>query len=286
MSKLMAMLIVTSCVLLVAPIRTFAQGSVAPADEPVTWYELVLRDGSRMFGTIVSQDDEQLVLKTQAGTMVTASRSDVASLKAVSGEVVDGRFLPVDPNATRLFFGPTGRSLARGQTYLGVYEFVMPFVQVGITDRLSIGGGTPLVFGLDEGNRPFWITPKLQLVSGARTQIAVGLFHLFNTHGDGGGVGYVVGTHGDSSASFTVGGGMAYGTGGSRAGVLMVGGERQVRRNLKLITESYVWKGGHGVATGGVRFFGGRLSADLAIGVPIGAEEFLGFPVLNFVYVF
>ena len=43
----------------------------------------------------------------------------------------------------------------------------------------------------------------------------------------------------------------------------MIGGERQFRRNMKLITENYLWKGGQGVVTGGVRFFGERLSADI-----------------------
>jgi hypothetical protein len=284
MSKLITILILASSVL-AQPVRTFAQEASPPADQSGT-YELVLRDGSRVFGTIVSEDEEQVVLRTQAGATVTAARSDVESLKAVSGEIVDGRFLPPDPNATRLFFGPTGRSLARGQTYLGVYEFLMPFVQVGITDRLSIGGGTPLVFGFDEGDRPFWITPKLQLLNHGRTQVAVGAFHVFSSHEEGGGIGYVVGTHGGSTASFTVGGGLTYASGGGHAGVAMLGGERQVRRNLKLMTENYIWKDGHGIASGGVRFFGDRLSADLAIAVPLGDSDFIGFPVLNFVYVF
>ena len=93
-------------------------------------------------------------------------------------------------------------------------------------------------------------------------------------------------THGDSRASFTAGAGLAYGTGGGRSGVVMLGGERQVRRNLKLITENYVWKNGNGVVSAGVRFFGDRLSADLAIGVPVGTDEIFAFPVVNFVYAF
>jgi hypothetical protein len=286
MLKTTLIAVVTTCVLLLQPLQAAAQAAAQGAEEPATWYELVLRDGSRLFGTIISQEDDRVVLQTQAGTVVSAKRADIASLKRVTGELVDGRFLPPDPNATRLFFGPTGRSLARGQAYLGVYEFVMPFVQVGITDRLSIGGGTPLVFGLEEWDRPFWVTPKLQIVNRSRTQIAIGTFHVFDTHGDGGGVGYVVGTHGGTASSFTVGGGVAYGVGGGRAGVAMFGGERQVRRNLKLISENYLWKDGHGIASGGVRFFGERLSADLAIGIPIGVDELVGFPVLNFVYVF
>lgn len=38
--------------------------------------------------------------------------------------------------------------------------------------------------------------------------------------------------------------------------------------------------------TGGVRFFGERLSADLGLAVPLGAGELFAFPVVNFVYVF
>ena len=256
-------------------------------EQQVTLYELVLRDGSRLYGTIERQDDEEVVVRTQAGAVITAKRAEIATLKEVTGSVSGkGEFMPPDPNATRLFFAPTGRSLSRGQTYLGVYEFFMPFVQVGVTDHFSIGGGTPLVFGIDDGDRPFWITPKLQVLNTSTTQVSVGAFHIFGPGGDGGGVAYAVTTSGNASGSFTFGGGVAYGTEGSRSGVVMVGGERQVRRNLKLITENYVWKEGHGVASAGVRFFGERLSADLGLAIPIGAEELFVFPVVNFVYVF
>ena len=36
----------------------------------------------------------------------------------------------------------------------------------------------------------------------------------------------------------------------------------------------------------GVRFFGDRLSADVALGVPVGLGETFAFPVINFVYNF
>jgi hypothetical protein len=284
MRKLIAMLMCSA--LFIHAGQALAGEHPVQTDRQVIVYELVLRDGSRLFGTVVSQDDSEVVLQTRAGTIVTAKRDEIASLEQVSTHMIDGRFIPSDPNATRLFFGPTGRSLAKGTTYLGVYEFLMPFVQVGVTDRLSIGGGTPLVFGLHGGGRPFWVTPKLQLVNTADTQLAVGAFHAFDSNGDGGGVGYMVGTHGGTDASVTVGAGLAYGSGGSRSGVVMAGGERQVRRNLKLMTENYVWKGGNGVASAGVRFFSDRLSADLAIAVPIGADGLFAFPVVNFVYVF
>lgn len=255
-----------------------------PKPQRMTVSELALRDGSRIYGTLVSQNETELVFQTQGGTTMTVPRAQVLSLRSVTGVMAKGEFQPADPNATRLFFGPTGRSLKRGQIYLGVYEILLPFVQVGITDRFSIGGGTPLAFGGGESGRPFWITPKLQVLNHKGTQVSVGAFHGFAGEGGYGGIAYVVGTRGNEASSFTVGAGMAYSGEGGGAGVLMLGGEGQVRRNMKFITENYFWRG-TAVVSGGVRFFGERLSADLALASPI-TEGFYVGPVVNFVYIF
>lgn len=249
-------------------------------------YELVLSDGSRLYGTVESESETEIVFRTIAGISVTTALRDVVSLRQVSGSFVRGEFMPADPNTTRLFFGPTGRSLAKGDVYLGVYEFLLPFVQVGVTDRFSIGGGTPLYFSTeDDWSRPFWITPKLQVYNGASTQVSAGAFLGFGG-GSHGGIVYGVLTHGTVNGSFTAGAGMAYAADGGRAPVVMVGGDRRVRRNMKVVTESYLWKGGNGFASAGVRFFGEQLSADLGLAVPIGADEVFAFPIVNFVYAF
>lgn len=251
-------------------------------------HELRLRDGSRAYGRIVSESDEEVVFETEAGVSITASRHQIVSLKQVDGVFKGGEFQPADPNNTRLFFGPTGRALPKGQAYLGVYEFVMPFVQVGVTDRFSIGGGTPLIFSFEDAglDRPYWVTPKLQLFNGDRTQFSVGVFQGFGG-GASGGIAYGVVTTGNASGSFTAGAGMAYNDGGDRAAVVMIGGDRQIRQNMKFVTESYLWGSGTGIVSGGIRFFGERLSADLALATPVGDDTggFV-FPLVNFVYLF
>jgi hypothetical protein len=80
---------------------------------------------------------------------------------------------------------------------------------------------------------------------------------------------------------------MAYDEDGDRTAVVMLGADRQVRRNMKLVTESYIWGSGNGLISGGVRFFGERLSADLALATPVGEDfERFVFPMVNFVYLF
>jgi hypothetical protein len=260
--------------------------AVTTSGTPVTLQELVLRDGSRLYGSVERETETEVVFRTRSGTLVTVPRPDVMSLRTVTGSIVQGEFQRADPNTSRLIFGPTGRALDKGQVYLGVYEFMMPFIQVGVTDRFSIGGGTPLLFGVDDWERPFWITPKLQVFKGDRAAFSVGALHAFDTDGEGGGIAYGVGTFGSDIGSVTVGGGGAYSGSGGEGVVMMVGAERRLRRNVRFITENYLWTGGDGVASAGFRFFGERLSADLALAMPIGIDDFFLFPVVNFVYVF
>jgi hypothetical protein len=92
-----------------------------------------------------------------------------------------------------------------------VYEFLLPFVQVGITDRLSMGAGTPLVFFGDESGRPVWLTPKYQFYKGPRTSAAVGVMH-FVIVGENVrfGLAYTVVTAGGDDDALTMGMGWAY----------------------------------------------------------------------------
>lgn len=272
-----------------APAATARAQTAQPAQTvsgPTEVHELVLRDGSRLFGSIERETDTEVVFRTQSGATVTAKRVDIVSLRRVKGRIEEGEFLRTDVHRSRLFFAPTGRSLDKGQVSVGVFEFLAPFVQVGVTDRFSIGGGTPLVFGIDEDYRPFWFTPKYQVYNSEKVQAAVGVLQVLTTGGDTAGIAYGVSTFGNSDNAWTVGAGMAYADDGERGGIVMIGGEGRVRNNLKLITENYIWKGGDGIISGGVRFIGERLSADLGLAFPIGAGDFFAFPVVSFVYVF
>jgi hypothetical protein len=197
---------------------------------------------------------------------------------------------PEDPNATRLFFGPTGRSLKKGEVYFGVYEVLLPFVQVGITDRLSIGAGTPLVFG--DFDRPYWVTPKFKVVEHGSTAASVGVMHFLNIADQANiGIAYGVVTQGSTNSAISVGGGYAYARwdgddyrtdDDAGAAVLMIGGEHRVSKRMKLVSENYVFKGG-GFVSGGVRFFGEKLAADVGLVLPLFDNVRIVIPMVNIV---
>ena len=249
--------------------------------------ELVLRDGTRAFGRVEGVEGGRVTFRTTSGAAIELDVAQILTIRPVEGRVVSGGFWPADPNPTRLFFAPTGRSLPRGAGYFGVYEIVLPFVQVGLTDRISIGAGTPLIFG-GGSEHPFWITPKVQVLAAKSTQAAVGVLHFMNV-GDGSlGIAYGVVTQGSADSALSIGVGYAYerSYGDNNGAVLvMIGGEHRVTRGLKLLTENYFFRGG-GLAAGGVRWLGERLSVDLGLVVPLGTGEVFAFPMVNFVWRF
>lgn len=250
-------------------------------DEGIT-QRLTLTDGSQIFGRVESIDGVALVFRSLAGVELTATRAEVADLRAVSGRVVAGEFQPADSHNTRLLFAPTGRALRKGEGYFGVYDVLLPFVQVGVTDRLSLGGGTPLSFG-GGSEHPFWFTPKLQVLAKDKAQAAVGVIHITGV-GHTAGIAYGVATLGPSEQALTVGLGYAY-SGSERAPIAMIGGEYRASRRIKWITENWLWRGGPGFVSGGIRFLGERVTADLGLIVPL-VEETMAFPLVSFAWHF
>lgn len=247
--------------------------------------ELRLRDGSIVYGRVEAVADGRVTFRTTTGGTLELAAAEIVAVTTIEGRAVGSQFWKDDPNPTRLFFGPTARPLKRGEVYLGVYEIFLPFVQVGITDRISIGGGTPLVFG-GGGAQPFWFTPKVTLVARPRTQVAVGAMHIVNVDDDSLGIAYGAVTQGTRDTAMSIGIGFAYERfQDASAPVLMIGGEHRVRSNLKLVSENYLFEGG-GIVSAGIRFLTGRLSADLGLAAPLGIDEVFVFPMVNFVWKF
>jgi hypothetical protein len=257
----------------------------APAPEGLT-QELVLKDGTRAYGRVERVGDGVVYFRTAAGAVIEVASAEIAALRKADGEMRNGEFWRADPNTTRLFFAPTGRSLRRGQGYFGLYELLLPFVQFGITDRISFGAGTPLIFG-GGSEHPFWITPKAQVVSAPNVSVAVGVMHFLNVPDGSLGIAYTVLTHGSGDSAWTGGVGWGYERGDRGGGAAggMIGGEHRGGRRGKLVTENYVWGGG-GLAMGGVRWLGDRLAADLGMVMPFGEDVTIVFPMVNLVWKF
>ena len=242
--------------------------TVTPSNTP---QELVLSDGTRLVGIVESVSDDVIEVQTGPDERSQISRSRVVAVfksAPPSAATLSAASLPRDrwtndSSDTRLLLGPTARSLKRGEAYVDDLSLFFPSVQVGLSDRVSIGAGTPLA--LPQTDFRFgWITPKVQIFNGQKTQAALGLVHVAAA-GHHLGLAYGVTTHGTSNAAVTLGLGLAYPQFEVRRPVVLVGAEKRVSNRVKLITENYLaGQDGNVILSGGIRVVQRRRTLDLS----------------------
>jgi hypothetical protein len=251
-----------------APIDAAAQAAPVVPGPGEAIYEVRLTDGSTVFARIGAVEGDTLVLTTTGGIRIEVERSQIRALELVEGQVVRGEFWHADPNASRLFFTATGRTLDAGRAYFGTHLIAFPFVAIGVTDWLTLAGGAPILVGETE---PFYLAPKIRIIGTERASFSVGTLHLFLSEDFDDtdvGIAYGVGTFGTRDNAVTAGLGFGYaGNDFESQPVAMIGGEARISRRAKLLTENYFLPGETGaVFSFGVRFLGERLSADIGIG--------------------
>ena len=270
--------IVIALVVILSPLA--AHGQEEAAAPPELW-RVEVEDGSVIVGSIAEEDSSCVVVVTLSGLRTEIPRATIISIERVHGKLVGKRLYRQDPNYTRLFFAPTGRALRQGEGYVADYWIFFPFVGTGVGGGITLSGGLSLFPGAS--SQIFYLAPKLTLLENENVSIAAGLIHFGVTgvnNGGGAGILYTVGTFGDPYRSFTAG--LGWGYAGSDVGnrpVVMVGGDTQVSRGMKLLCEWWLPPGGDVSLLGfGARMFGERLSWDFAFLSPVGVGMGGGFP--------
>jgi hypothetical protein len=254
---------------------------------------VALRDGSRLVGRIVAEDDATLTVET-AEAEVAVRRSAVVSVT----DVEDTPSASGDPNYSRLLFGPTARPLKKGDGYFSDYELLFPGVAYAITDNVSLAGGVSAIPGIGLGEQLFYVSPKVGFELGRHASVAVGGLVAGSALGDeeseSAYIGFAAGTFGTPRRSLTVGFGLGDTTGGftDAVPIVMVGGTATVSNHVALVTESWLFVGPDfrlseqpfGV---GLRLFSDRLSADVGV-ILVGEllDEGVPLPWLSVTYHF
>ena len=194
----------------------------------------------------------------------------------------DARFDRADPNGTRLFLSPTGYTMGQGTGRVGTYA-ILPTVAYAPSDLVDVQAFSSIPMDVDGsgGNGSvgvYGVGLKSRVYRTERVAVAVGAtaFSLYGVETGGAFVGTVYGaaTFGTAEQSVTLGLTGLYGAaadagvGLAEGAAVSLGLARQVSNSVKLISENHLGFGTAGAAGGtltGVRFFGDRLSADLAL---------------------
>jgi hypothetical protein len=188
-----------------------------------------------------------------------------------------------DPNTSRLFFAPTGRTVRAGAAYLGDIYLIFPIIGVGITDRVTMAAGMSIIPGADR--QLLYIAPKLGLVRSPTLNVAVGAIYVTvpGVSGYAAG-GYAAATLGTEDRAVTLVAGYPVANGDrTREPVVMAGGELRIAHQTKLMVEGWKLPGASEVPViFGFRFVGRKLSFDFGMMRVLGVEM-QGFPFVPWV---
>lgn len=228
---------------------------------------ITLQDGSTLVGRITEVSETEVKFKTDMGEM-TVSIAKIKDVKEISAaSMKGGEYWFPNPNATRLLFGPTGRSLKAGKGYVYDLWVFFPGVAFGITDNFMVAGGASIIPGIDD--QMFYVMPKFGFPAGKNLNLAASLV-AFRVWVETIYFGLGTATVGSEDRSFTCGLGVAF-TEHRMANkpAATLGGEYRMSRKTALVGESWFIPGDvkEGlIGIGALRMFGEELTVDAGIG--------------------
>ena len=282
------MLAALACLALATSVaRAQEVASPRPGQEVV----VVLKDGQRLRGTLVSQDSSGVTIESSGGRMQLAAAS-IQALATPGSDASEGPW-PRDPNRTRYLYSPSGFMLRQGEGYLSETELLITSVGFGLTDWLTLQAGTILPWVLYvPDTMPFIVAVKaggspsryVHVAAGFQTLVIPGISEMPA-------VGFLFGTLtlGTEDLHLGISGGppFAFSKGTSKLGaaVFSVSGNWRVARSFALVSENWfvpVDDSTKVVGSAAVRFIGERVGVDLGFVFAQGAT--IPVPWLDFTW--
>ncbi|MPR35056.1 hypothetical protein [Salmonirosea aquatica] len=287
-----------------------AQDADSTAFKPVN-ATIFLKDGTQLRGLLLSESPVGVRIRTDNLGEMTVTTDKIERVeKNMDGFYRNGQYWFPNPHSTRYFFAPSALPLSRREGYYqNAYVFVNS-VSVGVTDHFTMGGG----FVLNPTFRDWqvvFLTPKISFPSQSNVTfslgvIAIGVFNrryeydpqtgVSRKNGFGtdlAGIGYGTLTFGDAERNGSVG--LGWGFSDSDIGsspVINLSYMTRVGRKLGFVTENWIVIPSQNsdtgaVLSGGLRFFGEKMSVDLALLVPTASGVgFIAIPYVDFVVLF
>lgn len=246
-------------------------------------------EGNVFIGTVIQEDDLQIVLRVSGIGDVTIDRDDIASIRRIDPDrIKDGDYWFENPQGTRYFFAPNAIGLDKGTGYYQNAWIFFNNVNYGVTDNFSIGAGTIPVFLLGVSALPVWVLPKVSVpVSSDKVHLAAGalLGGVIGEGSEGFGLAYGNVTLGDKDRNVTVGLGYGYGGGDgwSDTPLVNISGLYRAGKNVQWLGEIYFLPGieGGGMGIFGARWAPEKFAVDFGLGRPLSETDYIGFPWLG-----
>ncbi|MBL0105937.1 MAG: hypothetical protein IPP52_01210 [Ignavibacteria bacterium] len=260
------------------------------------YYKVLMTNGMEVTGMLMNVDDLTIDIKTelksvrinfetQSGTIIDIKRDQIENIEDQRYDFLIGD----DPNKTRLFLAPTGKSLKAGTGYFSVNELLFPMIAYGITDFFSVAGGMTIIPGATD--QLFYLNGKARVLHLEEFDLSAGILYTNITSGDENGltVLYANSTYGTRDAALTLTAGLSV-SGTENSGqypIFIIGGELKLSNSAKLLSENWILTSPESgkIFSLGVRFYGKKVAGDFGLMyfVDEDGESISGWPFVPWV---
>jgi hypothetical protein len=263
--------------------------STVQAEPQAEYYEIETKKGETYYGRIASRKNNQIVLILEDGVQITIPEEQVKKISKIDqSQIQKGSYWRPMPHYTNYYFANSAFMLEKGEGYYSNAYIFFNSLNYGITDWLTVGGGLEIIstfasetpalgyFRIKAGKQ---LTNKVRLSGGLLTfttsELDQSASLLFSSL-----------TIGRKEKQTTLGLGFNLVDAGNQAVALNFSHMSRWRKRTAFVTENWVFTGSDSfnIFTYGLRFFGPRLSVDLAFLNNAEIIEFLpiGVPYVGF----
>ena len=196
---------------------------------------VTMNNGEEFMGQVIQKNDDFLVLNSANGEL----KLKVLQISKIEDYSYEGLFLFPSSHQTRYFFGPSAIPLKKETGYYHNVYVVGNFINYGLSDNFSIGGGFEFI-SLMLGYPIYFLTPKVGFKVDEKVHVGGGVI-VAGVVGEGNVfLAYGVSTFGTSESNVSIG--FGYGKAGDVPGqALMFSGTQRVSNSMALLTENYIF---------------------------------------------
>lgn len=263
------------------PIDSFAQEAVV--------YRVVMTNGNTYIGTIVSEDNDQVVLHTEELGEVTIKRENIKTMEEVDpNRIKEGEFWFENPHATRYLFSTNAIGLKPKEGYYQNTWVFFNNINYGLSNNISLGAGMVPTFLFGASSMPIWFMPKVSIPVAKKNLhfAAGGLFGgIVGEESVGLGLAYGIATLGNTDNNVSLGIGYGYGDGEwGDSPFFNLSGMYRMTRKTYFISENYFFSFGEfstGLISAAIRWAPENFAVDFGLFRPTVDADMIGFPWLG-----
>lgn len=237
--------------------------------------------GFEIRGTVSATSDSSMTVITEFGTVVFKA----SQIESIEHDEYTGAFRFPNPHDTRYFFGPSAIPIKKGKGYYQNLMVVGNFLNVGLTDWLSIGGGFEFISTVS-GEPIGFLTPKVGWQVADKLHVGGGVFLGGMVSEFSFTMPYAAITYGTSESNVTLGGGSVYtNSEWMQNGMYMISATHRFSNSVALLTENYILPGLEDVnyfGIHGIRILSEKNAFDLGVIAIPGLTDGIPLPYVGY----